>query len=113
VTRAVYLVFANPAAEVSEDVFNKWYDDIHIPDVTAVPGVLSARRFRANPSFSQLAAGVGEYRFLAIYEVESDHLEVVFASIKERVADGRIRMDGSPISLDPRPSTGVFDLATG
>jgi hypothetical protein len=109
-TRAVYLVFANPAADVSEEAFNQWYNNVHVPDVTAVPGILSGRRFRASESFPRLAGDAGDYRFLAMYEIESDDLEAVFASIKERLADGRIRRDGSPFLRDPGPSSGVFIL---
>lgn len=43
-----------------EEEFNKWYDEEHIPLMTAVPGVLSARRFR-DPS--------GNPPYLALYEL--------------------------------------------
>ena len=35
-------------AEVDEEVeadWNRWYDEVHLPDATACPGVLSGRRF--------------------------------------------------------------------
>lgn len=45
-----------------EAEFTRWYDREHIPELLALPGFLSARRFEA----------VGDgIRFLAIYELES------------------------------------------
>jgi hypothetical protein len=41
------LVGMTPGAAV-EAAFNAWYDDAHVPALAAVPGVLSARRFRTS-----------------------------------------------------------------
>lgn len=51
----------NIAAEHDAE-FNEWYDHEHIPALAAVPGVLSARRFR-DPK--------GAHRYLALYHLES------------------------------------------
>jgi hypothetical protein len=42
--------------------FNAWYDKEHIPALSAVPGVLSARRFRAT---------VGGPKYVALYHLAS------------------------------------------
>ena len=41
--------------------FNAWYDKEHIPALSAVPGVLSARRFR----------GTGNRKYVALYHLAS------------------------------------------
>jgi hypothetical protein len=46
-----------------EEVFNKVYDEEHIPVLTKVPGVISAARYKTSDQ------GVAHY--LAIYELES------------------------------------------
>jgi hypothetical protein len=46
-----------------EELFNKVYDEEHIPVLTKVPGVISAARYTTS------AQGVA--RYLAIYELES------------------------------------------
>lgn len=43
------LVGMTPSAE-ADAAFNDWYDREHVPALAAVPGVLSARRFRATNS---------------------------------------------------------------
>ena len=51
----------NPAAEVE---FNAWYNTEHLPQLGAVPGVLTARRFKA--------AGPGiERNYMALYHMTS------------------------------------------
>jgi hypothetical protein len=45
-----------------EDAFNNWYDTEHLPQLAAVPGVLTARRFRATDTES-------ERRYLALYHL--------------------------------------------
>ncbi len=45
-----------------EAEFNEWYDHEHIPALAAVPGVLSARRFR-DPK--------GTHKYLALYHLAS------------------------------------------
>jgi hypothetical protein len=56
------LFFAmNVAAEAEAD-FNAWYDEEHVPRLSAVPGCLSARRFRMVKAVSE-----GSHRYLALY----------------------------------------------
>jgi hypothetical protein len=56
------LVVAMTPAPAVETAFNAWYDTEHIPALARVPGVLSARRFRA-------AAGGPKY--VALYHLAS------------------------------------------
>jgi hypothetical protein len=55
------LVNAMNVAPEHDAEFNEWYDHEHIPALAAVPGVLSARRFR-DPK--------GTHRYLALYHVK-------------------------------------------
>ena len=54
------LVNAMNVAPEHEADFNAWYDTEHIPALAAVPGVLSARRFRAT---------AGGPKYLALYHL--------------------------------------------
>jgi len=40
----IQVVFSNPVAD-REDEFNEWYDNVHIPELLTVPGMLSATRY--------------------------------------------------------------------
>ena len=59
------LVAMSPAPE-AETEFNAWYDEEHIPRLSAVPGCLSARRFRITS-----AASDGNQKYLALYHLTS------------------------------------------
>ena len=43
------MVYCDVAAE-HEDEFNRWYNDEHIPERLAIPGVLNAARYRVSCS---------------------------------------------------------------
>jgi hypothetical protein len=50
-----------------DDEFNRWYDDEHLADLLAQPGVLSGRRFvRAETSFSAPSS----YNYITIYQLD-------------------------------------------
>ncbi len=57
------LVNAMNAAAEGEADFNRWYDEEHIPALSAVPGTLLARRFHATDTSRQW--------HLALYHLES------------------------------------------
>ena len=60
------LFFAMNVAPEAEADFNAWYDEEHIPRLSAVPGCYSARRFRIVNAVSE-----GSHRYLALYRLES------------------------------------------
>ena len=46
-----------------EQEFNHWYNNVHVPEILAVPGFMSGRRF-------QRISG-DEIKYMALYELES------------------------------------------
>jgi hypothetical protein len=56
------LVNAMNVDPAHEAEFNEWYDHEHIPGLAAVPGCLSARRFRDS---------TGSHRYLALYHLRA------------------------------------------
>ena len=45
------------------DQFNHWYNEVHLPEILACPGFLSAARYECV---------AGQPQFVAIYELESE-----------------------------------------
>src|SRR3546814_4487912 len=61
----VYVVRSNPVTG-REDEYNRWYSERHLADVMAVPGFVSARRYRiADPK----AEGAPEQSYMALYNM--------------------------------------------
>ncbi|WP_138921327.1 DUF4286 family protein [Novosphingobium pentaromativorans] len=54
--------------DAAEAAFNRWYDETHLPELRAVEGIVSARRFRT-------LHGNTPYPYFAAYEVETDDLD--------------------------------------
>lgn len=75
--RCLYFVFSNPV-EGREDEYNRWYSDVHLPDVMRVPGVVSAARYAFLPtSHGEATAAPTEHRYVAAYELDRDPEEVL------------------------------------
>lgn len=66
----VLIAFTNPV-EGQEDVYHDWYNTTHISEILSVPGILSARRFKIKMADVK---GGPAWKFVAIYEVETDNL---------------------------------------
>lgn len=83
--QANFIVLTN-AVEGQEAEFNRWYDDVHLPDVTAVPGVVSARRAPVIPVPGKQHA----HGYLAVYEVDHQDPGSVIAEIYRRWETGEM-----------------------
>jgi hypothetical protein len=98
--RFVFAVLTNPV-EGREDEFNAWYDEVHLPDVLGVDGVVSAQRFR----YHDTAEKASPWRYLALYEWEADSVEDARASLDRAREAGRVPLHPS---LDPAHTAAWF-----
>lgn len=92
--RHLYIVFGNPTSPDQDAEFNEWYNTTHIPDVLAVPGVVSAQRFKRTLLDREAGQPV-DYGYVAIYEIEGDPNEFM-AKMGAAVVSGAVRMEGAP-----------------
>ncbi len=77
-----FVVMTNPTAG-KEAEFNEWYNTNHIPDVLNVPGFVCAQRFRI--ADAQLGGEASKaYKYLALYEIETDDLAGVLKELRAR-----------------------------
>lgn len=76
------IVYTSPA-DGKEDEYNAWYDDIHLPEFSALPGVINGRRFKV--------AGDGKAQYAAIYELSS-RPDAVMAAMNAGIKDGTVHM---------------------
>jgi hypothetical protein len=52
-------------SESSEPAYNRWYNEVHIPQFLSFPGVVSARRYRA-------ILGEDAYQYVTLYEFQDE-----------------------------------------
>ena len=95
------LVYTN-AAPGQDNAFNEWYDNTHLPQILALPMVVSAHRFRLSPTGVDAAAAGGQddsalplpHAYLAVYEVTGDPA-VAAQTIVDGCVDGSIELHES------------------
>lgn len=78
--RYKFVVLTN-AVEGREAEFNDWYSNTHLADVIAIPGIVSADRFELAEFQRTLPQ---PYKYLAIYEIETDDLKWVTEELGRR-----------------------------
>jgi hypothetical protein len=60
-----------------EEEFNRWYDEVHLPDMMGCPGFRRARRFVAAPVTTKKGAPPPTYtcpKYVALYEIDSEEV---------------------------------------
>ncbi|NGP09492.1 hypothetical protein G6038_29310 [Rhodococcus sp. 14C212] len=84
-----------------EEEFNKWYDEQHVPDVLAVPGIKSVQRYQLAPPDENPVSN----RWLAIWQLEGDIDE-----IRATLATGRDRRPRSDSYVHERTVYNFYTL---
>lgn len=75
-----FIVLTN-ASDGRDDEFNDWYSNRHLPDVLDIPGIVSAQRYElAEVQRTDRLP----YRYLSIYDIETDDLQSVADEIGRR-----------------------------
>lgn len=105
----VFLALSNPMSEDVEAEFNKWYDEVHAPQVLQIPGVSSCRRFRLAPDQVTPPDPATTRQYLALYEVETENWEAFGAEFLSRFTDGRITVRPDLMELDPMVLTLAYE----
>ena len=79
------LVLSRPV-EGREDEFNEWYQHTHLKQIVAIPGFVSAQRFKMASNMR----GESAWPYAAIYEIETDDIEAARREMETRAMDERI-----------------------
>jgi hypothetical protein len=106
--KGILLVRSGPASPETEDEYNRWYTEVHIPELLAVPGFVAARRYRLHAAAG--SADEGEpASYLAVYEVEGGDLGDVVQLMADRSSAGDIQLSPA-LGLEPPPTVTLFEL---
>ena len=87
------MVLTRPV-EGRDQEFNDWYTNVHLDDLVAIDGIVSAQRFRAVKSL-----GGEAFPYLSIYEIEADDVAAVTDEIQRRSQGGEMFISEA---LDPQ-----------
>ncbi len=103
------LVVLSNCREGTDQAFNDWYDGTHLGDVFKLEGYAAAQRFKL--SGTQLNDDACPYRYLALYEVDVDDLNIPVNGLNE-VAGDPVKMALAP-SLDMEHTVAWFYTPLG
>jgi hypothetical protein len=104
VSKGIMVVQSAPVDPAREKEYNDWYDNTHVPEITAVPGFVSARRYKVHgPTGSDDAP-----TYLAIYEIDADDLTGPARELRARRAAGLTHESGA-LRLDPPPVVTFYE----
>jgi hypothetical protein len=87
--QGILLVLSEPVSEADDAAYNDWYDHTHLPEVLALPGFSSARRFRMSEVQLDSQGGLDSVRsrfpsrYVATYEIEGPDLELAAKALAE------------------------------
>jgi hypothetical protein len=68
--RHLFMAFSRYTGD--EDTFNKWYDEVHVPQVLSAPGLVRAQRFVTSGVKPLPGVETPDLGHLALYEMEGD-----------------------------------------
>jgi hypothetical protein len=80
----LFLAMADCSDPSREGEFNKWWDEIHLPDVLSAPGVIQGARYmNTDPE------GNKRPKYLAVYEFETDDIDKFDKELNEVLMKAR------------------------
>ena len=89
--KGIMYVESRPSSPEREQEYNTWYDEVHIPELLTLDGIVAARRLRP-------LDGKGPY--VAIYELEGESLQGIMDNMIANA--GKLNMSDA-LQLDPAP----------
>jgi len=78
------MVVQSKALDGKDAEYNEWYDNQHFGDICAIPGITGGRRLEQ----VMTVAGEPGFKYLAIYDIETDDIGAVMAEMGRRGAEG-------------------------
>ncbi len=72
--------------EGREDEFNEWYQNVHLVELCAMPGVTGAQRYKLAAPLQ----GYDERPYLAIYDIECEDIRQTLGAIGAASASGKM-----------------------
>ena len=100
--KGIVYVETRPATPERAAEYNTWYDEVHLPEVVAVDGFVSARRY---------APVNDDGPYVAMYEIEGDDLQAILQGMLEVAGGGGFRMSDA-MQADPPPTIRLLELTT-
>lgn len=87
-SKSLLFVETKPASSDVVEDYHRWHDDVHLPEMLAVEGFVSARRWQTDGD-----------SFVTLYEIDTD-IETARANLRAAVDGGRM---SKPVAVETNP----------
>jgi hypothetical protein len=84
------VVMSNPVPGREEE-FERWYQEVHLPELVALDGFVSAQRFNREVTLGAAQS----WPHMAIYEIESEDIEATIGALVTVAEAGKLTMSGA------------------
>ena len=91
VPETLFMPFTEPVSEEDDEEFNRWYQEVHLPEVLDVPGFSAASRYKETGMNMTGRAWPINFPYLALYELGDGTKEAFDNAMKElrrRISEG-------------------------
>ncbi|QSE92107.1 hypothetical protein JWS13_27465 [Rhodococcus pseudokoreensis] len=97
--KGILLVLSNATETGNEEEFNRWYNEVHAPEIVQRGAAVSFRRFKS--SGVPLGKGIPEpgQEYACVYEIEAETVEDVEA-IAQRLEQTKDQSQGVSPDMD-------------
>ena len=100
--KGIYYVESRPASPEVDAEFNRWYNNVHLPEMIALEGIVSVRRF---------APVTDDGPYVAIYELEGDDLPTILKGMMVAARPGALTLSDLQ-QMDPPPTMRLLEVTT-
>lgn len=102
--KALMVVLTSPRSPEVEQEFNRWYTDVHIPEILRTPGFVGVTRYKVSASQFLPGAESQGPQYLALWEIEADDVAAAANALQEQaISDGWVLDDAiDPASISIR-----------
>ena len=80
--RYVLVALNGPTPEGDEEELERWYREVHMPDLKSVTGIKTARRFK---TVRGKIPGADLLPYVAIYEIETDDIDALSKEMQAKL----------------------------
>jgi hypothetical protein len=94
-------VESRPTSDEVVDEFNRWYDEVHVPEVVAIDGFVSAVRYAPREKGAP---------YITQYAIEGDPQQAV-KNVTAASAAGKLRMSDT-LLMKPVPRLQIMEVVT-
>jgi hypothetical protein len=102
VPKGIMVVQSRPDPK-REDEYNAWYEGTHIPEILAIPGFVSARRYRLHDADGDPT----RHNYLSIYELDADDITSPVRELQARAVAGQTTKND--VKMDPPANVVLWD----